>query len=74
MIHPYDLGVYFNSINSASNEPETWLNRGMVWLFGFDLEMSFRCFKQASQLNPNYAMAYWGMALYLGSLLQQTLG
>ena len=66
MNHPYDLGAYFKSINSASNEPETWLNRGMVWLFGFDLEMSFRCFKRATELNPNYAMAYWGMAYTSG--------
>lgn len=66
MNHPYDLGAYFKSINSASNESETWLNRGMVWLFGFDLEMSFRCFKRATELNPNYAMAYWGMAYTSG--------
>ena len=66
MYHPYNLGTYFDSINRESFEAETWLNRGMIWLYGFDLEMSFRCFSQAVELNPNYAMAYWGMAYTSG--------
>ena len=66
MNHPYDLGAYFNSINSGRNESETWFNRGIIWLFGFDLEMSFRCFKRVTELNRNYAMAYWGMAYTSG--------
>ena len=64
--HPYNLGAYFDSINKTSKEPEIWMNRGMVWLFGFDLEMSFRCFKRAAELNSNYALAYWGMAYTSG--------
>ncbi len=66
MNHPYNLGAYFNSINRSSNEQDIWLNRGMIWLFGFDLEMSFRCFKRAAELDPNFAMAYWGMAYTSG--------
>ena len=66
MNHPYNLGVYFDAINAVSDEAQTWLNRGFVWYYGFDLEMSFRCFKQAVELNPDYAMAYWGMAYTSG--------
>ena len=66
MNHPYNLGVYFDSINTVSNKAQTWFNRGLVWYYGFDLEMSFRCFKQAVELNPDYAMAYWGMAYTSG--------
>ena len=66
MNHPYNLGVYFDAINAVSDETQTWLNRGFVWYYGFDLEMSFRCFKQAVELNPDYAMAYWGMAYTSG--------
>lgn len=66
MNHPYNLGAYFDSINETKNEQEVWLNRGMIWLFGFDLEMSFRCFKRAAELDSNYAMAYWGMAYTSG--------
>ena len=67
MSYSYNLGPYFDSINSSSNEQETWLNRGLIWLYGFDLEMSFRCFKQASELKPTSGMAYWGMACTSGS-------
>ena len=66
MNHPYNLGVYFDSINVAGSASETWFNRGMVWLYGFDLEMAFRCFKQAVAVDEDYAMAYWGMAYSSG--------
>ncbi len=66
MSYPYKLGEYFELINSASSETETWLNRAMIWLYGFDLEMSFRCFKQAAELEPDCAIAYWGMAYTSG--------
>ncbi len=66
MNYPYNLGAYFNSINKTGNEQDIWLNRAMIWLFGFDLEMSFRCFRRAAELDPNYAMAYWGMAYTSG--------
>ena len=60
------LGVYFDSINTVSNEAQTWFNRGLVWCYGFDLELAFRCFKQVVELEPDYAMAYWGMAYTSG--------
>ena len=66
MNHPYNLGVYFDSINVVGSASETWFNRGMVWLYGFDLEMAFRCFKQAVAVDEDYAMAYWGMAYASG--------
>ena len=66
MNHPYNLGVYFDSINVAGSALETWFNRGMVWLYGFDLEIAFRCFKQAVAVDEDYAMAYWGMAYTSG--------
>ena len=66
MNHPYNLGQYFDSINDSSSERETWFNRGMVWLYGFDLEMAFRCFEKASQLNDNCAISNWGMACASG--------
>ncbi|MDE0309189.1 MAG: hypothetical protein OXI60_05085 [Acidiferrobacterales bacterium] len=66
MSHPYNLGEYFESINITGKELDTWLNRGMIWLYGFDLEMSFRCFRRAAEIDPNDAMAYWGMAYTSG--------
>ncbi len=66
MNHPYNLGSYFDLINAGCNEPETWFNRGLIWLYAFDLEMSYRCFEQAALLNPADPMAYWGMAYSSG--------
>ncbi len=66
MSYPYNLGEYFHSIDAGSSESESWLNRAMVWLYGFDLEMSFRCFERSAQLDDDCAMAYWGMAYTSG--------
>lgn len=71
MNHPYYLGPYFDCINEGSSESESWFNRGLVWLFSFDQEMAFRCFKRAVELNPDYAMAYWGMAYSSGLFYNQ---
>ncbi len=66
MKHRYNLGEYFKSIEQSSDEYKTWFNRGMVWLYGFDLEMAFRCFQQASKLNEQSAISLWGMAYTSG--------
>ncbi len=66
MHHPYDLGSYFNEISAGCSESRTWLNRGLMWIYCFDLEMAFRCFTQSATLNPDCAMAYWGKAYSSG--------
>ncbi len=66
MNHAYNLGAYFDSINRGSTEAQSWFNRGLIWIYGFDLEMAYRCFKQASNLDPDHAMAYWGLAYSSG--------
>ena len=66
MQHPYDLGHYFDSINSGQSEHETWFNRGLIWIYAFDLEFAGRCFKQATEIDNNHALSYWGLAYSSG--------
>ena len=66
MNHPYYLGPYFESINSGSSKSQTWFDRGLIWVYGFDLATAYRCFKQAAELDHNYAMAHWGLAYSSG--------
>ncbi len=66
MDYPYDLGPYFESISAGCDEPQRWFNRGMMWLYGFDLDSAYKCFGQAAQLSPNFALAYWGLAYASG--------
>ncbi|MEM7393499.1 MAG: hypothetical protein AAF492_14230, partial [Verrucomicrobiota bacterium] len=47
------------------NKPETqrFFNQGMAMVFGFDLREAARSFRLAAQLEPDCAMAWWGLAL-----------
>jgi len=53
----------------ATNNPEAqkFFNQGLAYLYGFNHEEAVKSFKQAAQLDPQLAMAYWGVALAMGS-------
>ena len=42
-------------------------DRGMALDYGFNHNQAKRCFERAAELDPSMAMAYWGMALVLGT-------
>jgi peroxiredoxin len=49
-------------VTSASPEAQAFFNQGVVQLHGFWYFESERSFRQVAKLDPNCAMAYWGMA------------
>lgn len=62
----FDLGSYSRSITTSSKQAEVWFNRGLNWCYGFNREEAVRCFQQAIELDPDCAMAYWGVAYAAG--------
>ena len=42
-------------------------DRGMALDYGFNHNQAQRCFQRAAELDPAMAMAYWGIALVLGT-------
>lgn len=66
MTYPYDVGDFHRPITTTSPEAQTWFNRGLIWIYNFDLEMASRCFREAIALDDNCAMAYWGLAYSSG--------
>ena len=61
MRHPYHLGNHHRPITTSSAEAGQWFDRGLMWIYAFDLEMAARCFREAIALDDNCAMAYWGL-------------
>jgi tetratricopeptide (TPR) repeat protein len=53
-------------VSTSNSEAQQWFNRGLVWIYGFDLEMAGKCFREAIVLDDNCAMAYWGLAYASG--------
>ena len=62
MPYKYNLGRYRRSISTSSPKAGKWFNRGLIWLYDFNLEMAGRCFRKAIRRDDDCAMAYWGVA------------
>jgi tetratricopeptide (TPR) repeat protein len=62
----YDLGSYHRPIETASAQAQVWFDRGMVWAYAFNHEESIRCFERALALDPELAVARWGIAYAVG--------
>ncbi len=62
----YDLGTYTRPISTDKPEAQVWFDRGLIWCYAFNHEEATKCFERAIALDPNCAMAYWGVAYALG--------
>jgi tetratricopeptide (TPR) repeat protein len=62
----YDLGNYHRAVSTASPEAQLWFDRGLIWCYGFNHEESIQCFKKVTEIDPDCAMAYWGIAYASG--------
>ena len=56
----------YHPVSTTNQEAQKSFDRGLTYLFAFNHNIAFRAFEKASKLDPNLAMAYWGMALALG--------
>ena len=62
----FDLGGYRRSVSTKSPEAQLWFDRGLIWCYGFNHDESVRCFEKAMQIDPDCAMAHWGIAYACG--------
>jgi tetratricopeptide (TPR) repeat protein len=63
----YDgLGSYSRKITTNSTEAQRYFDQGLGFLHGFNHRAAVRAFQQAAELDPECAMAHWGVALACG--------
>src|SRR6202023_626499 len=62
----YDLGSYHRPIVVPSPPAQVWFDRGMVWAYACNHEEAIRCFDRALELDPDLAIARWGVAYSIG--------
>ncbi len=60
------MGVWRHPIQTSSPEAQKYFDQGLALLYGFNRYESLRSFRKASELDPQAAMAYWGMAMAAG--------
>ena len=61
------LGDINHPVTTNNPEAQKFFNQGLAYIYAFNHEEAVKSFKQAILLDPNLAMAYWGIALAMGS-------
>jgi len=60
------LGSYHRAVSTTNAEAQKFFDQGLTFVYAFNHEAAVRSFKRAAELDPQMAMAYWGIALALG--------
>ncbi|HKQ58173.1 MAG TPA: hypothetical protein VJY35_09920 [Candidatus Eisenbacteria bacterium] len=62
----FDLGTWSHKVTTSSAEAQKYFDQGLVLAYGFNHAQAITAFEQAAKLDPDCAMAYWGMAFAYG--------
>jgi tetratricopeptide (TPR) repeat protein len=60
------LGSHHHPIATKNAEAQKFFDQGLILNFGFNHDEAVRSFRRAIDLDPEAAMAYWGVALAFG--------
>jgi tetratricopeptide (TPR) repeat protein len=60
------MGQHQRKITTTSPEAQRYFDQGLIWAFAFNHDEAIRSFEQAARLDPDCAMAWWGVALCHG--------
>ena len=61
----FDLGRYSRAVSTKS-DAQIWFDRGLNWLFAYNHEEAIECFDRALAIDPDCALAHWGIAYAIG--------
>jgi tetratricopeptide (TPR) repeat protein len=61
------FGKIHHPVKTANPQAQRLFEQAMALDYGFNHSQAEQCFRRAAELDPKMAMAYWGMALVLGT-------
>ncbi|MBC8028647.1 MAG: hypothetical protein H7Z16_00925 [Pyrinomonadaceae bacterium] len=64
--HMPGMGTHHHPVSTTNPEAQKFFDQGLRFVFAFNHEEAIRSFKRAAELDPQLAMAHWGIALALG--------
>src|SRR5438093_5837216 len=67
------LGSYSRKITTDSPEAQRYFDQGLAFLHGFNHRAAIHAFQEAAKLDPECAMAHWGVALACGPHINLTV-
>ena len=60
------LGDVHHAVSTGNPEAQRFFDQGLALVYGFNHDEAVRSFKRAAEIDPQLAMAFWGVALALG--------
>jgi tetratricopeptide (TPR) repeat protein len=60
------LGEHRREVVTDSEEARQWFDQGIALMFGYNFDGAIASFRQATALDPDFAMAWWGIAYSCG--------
>lgn len=67
------LGNHHHSVTTKSELAQKYFDQGLIFVYAFNHAEAVRSFREAARLDPECAMAYWGVALALGPNINATM-
>ncbi len=61
------LGTVDHPVSTKNAEAQKYFNQGLAYLYAFNHDEGVASFGRAAELDPDLAMAYWGMSLGQGA-------
>ncbi len=68
------MGAHSHPVTAESPRVQKFFDQGLNLVFAFNHAESVRAFREAARLDPDCAMAYWGMALAHGPNINRRMG
>ena len=60
------LGKYTRPVATSNAEAQKFFDQGLNFMYAFNHDEAVRAFRQAAELDPDCAMAHWGISLSMG--------
>ena len=60
------MSSHHHPVSTTNSEAQKFFDQGLRFIYAFNHDEAIRSFKRAAELDPNLAMAHWGIALALG--------
>src|SRR5262245_21518464 len=61
-----NLGGFHRAVTTSSPEAQRWFDQGLVLTYGYNHAEAIRSYQRALELDPDFAMAWWGIAYAYG--------
>ncbi len=67
-----NLGAFNFPVATANAEAQKFFDQGVILVYGFNHDEAARAFRRAAELDPQMAMAHWGLAMAVGPNYNET--